>query len=846
MKRQGFRWGAGLALAAGVWAPAHAITFDIPLFGESLPATLNTMVTVGAAWRMESPASDLIGKANLNPDVCGGRFQSCQGLFTGQLHPSQQLTPGANPGALTMRIDDGNLNYDKHDLISGIGKITQDFNVTWDGFGIFARWLAFYDDVNYRLDERYTNRITPENRDQVGTTGNPESNRYFQRVFGPGGNFSAERSNDDVLEQVGAGFQLLDLNIYGDINLFENYPIRFKIGRQTLNWGESTLLAVNSLNSINPVNANNLYRIGFAVEEVFTPVGLALFSFEPFYNATAEVFYQYDWEPFEIPPPGSYFSFVDLGTPNINNFVNLSFGGSADDPASVGYFLDNPLALITPTSASVGRLPDREASNGGQFGVSFKYFAEDLNYGTEFGFYYSRLHSRLPFISFQSTDASCARAEGNPLQQNANSTLSFINTCQNVPGLTVAGARTQFLQDALPLVLNPANLGDLGIQNLPGGLNALLNLLGSLTTDIAPTPENKSQFDDAVPLDSGAIIFEYPEDIDTFGFSFNTTFGELALQGELAYRPNQPLQVAIMDLAFTGANPTLTRCHDPAVGCAGTSAGVGFNPDGSHGGAGGGANYGSSDAVENGNDGLGYNDTLNLFLGHVPGSARSFPSFIGPYRGYAQGEFPANSYIQGWEEFDVFQYNLGTTRVYGATENPFGADQVQLVSEFGFVHIPSLPGLDELQIEGPGIYTHASAGADGSGANGSQQACGANNPTCITGADGLRFNPTQAPLDAYVDKFSWGYRVIAIVRYESVFPGISFEPFFIWSHDVQGTSPGPAEIFVEDRKSVTLSVETRYKSALSMTLGYQWFTGAGSENLYRDRDFAQAVVQYLF
>ena len=39
-----------------------------------------------------------------------------------------------------------------------------------------------------------------------------------------------------------------------------------------------------------------------------------------------------------------------------------------------------------------------EAKNGGQFGLSLRYYAEKLR-GTEFGFYYLNYHSRLPLIS---------------------------------------------------------------------------------------------------------------------------------------------------------------------------------------------------------------------------------------------------------------------------------------------------------------------------------------------------------------------------------------------------------------------------------------------------------------
>ncbi|MEQ1440026.1 DUF1302 family protein [Fontimonas sp. SYSU GA230001] len=836
-----------LAAASVLICSASAQALDLSLDSDGdWSAILNTTVVGGAGWRMQGRHSDLVGKANLDPTVCSHQYQSCQGLFMTQTYPGERIR--TSRGQPSMRADDGNLNYDKHDLFSGLIKVTQDLTITHGDFGLFAKWLYFYDFVNNRFTEYHPNRITADNVDEVGFRGDPISNRYYDQTFGPGAVVRNRRNDGEVLRQVGTDLQLLDANVYGRLPLFGEKELSFKIGRQTVNWGESTLLAINSLNQANPVNANNLYRVGFQVEEVFTPVGMVFLSVEPFTNATLEFYYQYEWQPVEAPAPGSYFGFADVGTNNAVMNANLSFGGSAEDPDRVGFFLDNPLTLITPTTATVLRVRDNEASDQGQFGLALKYYAENLNNGTEFGFYFMNYHSKLPYVSFYATQASCARREGNSLGIDANSTVTFLQACPNLPVIAIDSARNQLTADSIDLILaRPAVIGDLGITD-PAVLANPLAALGVLQGLLLGGDPN-APFSNAVPLDTGMIQFEYPEDIQLFGVSFNTTVGDYSIQGEVAYRPKQPLQVAIADLSFAAAGPTLTRCHDPALNCAGSSAGSGFFEDGSHSSLSNGNYYGSSDYS-------GFNDTINILLGHAPGSARSFPNFIIPYRGGVVGENaptdmnqPLNSknpgYIRGWEEFETYQFNFGFTRVYGATDNPFGADQIQFVGEFGAVWIPGLPPLDQLQIEAPGIFTSATAGADGTGADGSRQAC-SNVVTCIVGPDGLRFNPTQADLDAFVDKFSWGYRLIAIVKYEGIWGPISMQPFMIWAHDVNGTGPGPAENFVEGRKQALFNLETRYRSSLSLTLGYGWFFGAGPHNLYRDRDFAQAFVKYQF
>src|SRR3546814_4729061 len=75
-------------------------------------------------------------------------------------------------------------------------------------------------------------------------------------------------------------------------------------------------------------------------------------------------------------------------------------------------------------------------------------------------------------------------------------------------------------------------------------------------------------------------------------------------------------------------------------GCKGTHFGQGFvDGDGTRG------DYGSSDFLDiNGNNP--YPDTVNLLVGHLPGSARAYPSFVIPYRGGVAGENPGTDYSQ--------------------------------------------------------------------------------------------------------------------------------------------------------------------------------------------------------
>ena len=825
--------GAGAALrlallAAALWcAPAAALNFEWQGWGdEPIVGVSNTALTLGAAVRMEDRAEDLVGKANQNPELCGrpeGRlyYQGCQGLFREQVFTANRLV-GA-PGQFTNNADDGNLNYDKYDFTQAPFKLTQDLGLTWKEFGFFGRGLFFHDLVNDSFREYHPNRVTRENRFRVGyastngtellplpgvptPVGLPVNNVRTDSVpcppdrnpsggpcgivYGPGGVVRNKRKDKETLKQIGQDLQLLEFNVYGNLPLPRTErELGFKLGRQIVNWGESTVLFFDSINQVNPPNANNLFRVGSTLEESFVPVNLLHLSASLTESIAVEGFYQLEWQPLEAPAPGSFYSPIDIGTNNAVNTVGLGFGGGPEDPDRVAYLIDNPLSGLTNTSQAAVRLPDREPSDTGQYGLKLAHYAEWLNNGTELSFYYMNYHSRVPFLSVISVPEGCGK--------QATNTLTFTLACPDVP--------------LFHSLLDPNN--------------------------------PKGATDDAVYFDRIRLQVEYPEDIEMYGFSFNTSFGELAVQGEVAYRPDAPLQVDVEDLGLAGFGPSATNCHLRSAGCTGSTVGYGITPDGSTG------VYTASDFVVDRNGTRGdFTDTFDLIVGHAAGSGRFFPSFIIPYRGGTLGLNPPNSYIRGWEHFDTYQFNLGGTYVMGSTHpvsSLIRSDQIIALFEAGATWVPDLPPLDVLQLEAPGTFLHASAGADGSGADRSRQAC-STNQACSFGPDGLRFNPHQEDLELFPDEWSYGYAMVAAVRYESVMPGISLQPFLIWKHDVGGTAPGLAGNFIEGRKLADLLLEVRYKADLSFNVGYTAIFGGGRANLLRDRDNLRFFVRYQF
>lgn len=834
-----------LVASSGLWptlGPAIDFNFDV---GEyPVEAVLNNTATLGAAWRLENRKDYLIGKSSLDPDVCAGVYQACQGLQRLQNYPAEKLR--RSRGAASNNFDDGNLNYSQGDIVQAPFKFNQDLTLTSGNYGLFLRTVLIYDHPNYHnFVQTQRNAITPENADDVafdgvvGLGGEQIENRYLPRVFGAGAATREERTDDEALDQLGLRYDILDFNVFGKFELPDERELLVRLGRQQINWGESTVAVINSVNQVNPVNANSLYRVGFGLlEELFSPVGMLRLSTELVDNVGIDVYYQYEWEPIEIPTPGSFMSFADVGSYNLIDNVNASFGGSAVDTERVGFPLNNPLTTVANTSATIDRVHDRNPSDQGQYGISLKYYADWLNNGTDLSVYFVNYHSKLPYVSAIAADASCARREGNPLGRDSVNTFELLNDCPNLPlSSSTLGVANLLTNDVVSLLAqSPLTAADFGLGELTTPLQVINGLAGLLT------PKPGQPFSSVVQLDSPDIFLEYPENRQMYGFSFNTTYGEYSFQGELAYRPNVPLQVALVDVLFTSLGPTLSRCDHEGIQCQGTTNTLGFTENG----GGQYSLYPSNDFV----DASGANpfpDTINLFVGSVPGSRRSFPSYLEAYRGVPMGETAPRSYVQGWIPGKVMQYTFGATRVLGASENWFGADQIILLPEIAATHVLNMPDFDELQIEGPlSSYTHASAGADGSGADGSRQACANNTRTCTVGPDGLRFNPFQARRDAFADAFSWGYRLVALTRYESVLPGISIAPLFIWQHDVGGNAPGPGGNFVEGRKTLFSILEIRYEKSLSFNIIYNAFFGAGQDNVYQDRDNAGFFVKYQF
>jgi hypothetical protein len=470
---------------------------------------IDTTVSYGAAWRVQERDDRLVGKANLNPFVGVD-------LSTGQASSLAQRI--AAPGRWSINSDDGNLNYDQGDLISNPLKFTSDIAFNGPTWGAFMRVTGFYDFEN-------------------------ADNRNLSKV---------------AKEFVGEDFRLLDAYVYKDFDI-GNQIASVRLGRQVVSWGESTFIQ-QGINVINPVDVSKIRVAGAELKEAFLPIDMISFSTSITDNLSMEAVYMFEFEQVDPDPAGTYFSNNDFATPG-GEYVALGFGivPELSDFNAIGQ-LPLPPSLIAATQAnilnfSIARQTTPDTDDDGQYGIAFRYYAEQLN-STEFGLYYLNYHSRLPLIS------------GYALGQ---------------PGVGLG-------------VTSPS---------------------------------------------SGAYFTEYPEDINLYGLSFNTTINPwgMSLQGELSYRDNVPLQIDDVEVLFAALSP--------------------LNP-----------------------------------LIEAP-----FNRFVSQLGNYGPGE-----YIRGWERHEVSQLQFTATKLFGPNEF-FGTDQIVLLGEVGFTNVWDLPDQSVLRYNGPGTDT---------------------------------------------------------------------------------------------------------------------------------------------
>lgn len=304
-----------------------------------------------------------------------------------------------------------------------------------------------------------------------------------------------------------AGFQLLDAFVYHfyDIN---GEPGSARLGKQVVNWGESIFIQ-GGLNVVNPFNQAALRRPGSEVKDALVPVNLVYMTQNLNEALSFDAFYQLDWEQTQLDNCGTFFSGNDFIPEGCES---LDVGGRQVNLAVANRGLGPFGVMMNEEGVRIPRAGDQDARNSGQWGVSLHGYVAPLD--TEFGVYAANYHSRSPYLGTVSSP--------------------YFNNTAFAPQLC----------------------GNLGVPS--GGCGAFLG--SSAGQSLAG----------ALRMGTSQYLAQYPEDIRLYGLTFSTNLRTgTALQGELSYRPNMPVQLNGTDvlqslLNIDGRSPLAEPGQRPA------------------------------------------------------------------------------------------------------------------------------------------------------------------------------------------------------------------------------------------------------------------------------------------
>ncbi|MDX1589139.1 MAG: DUF1302 domain-containing protein [Oleiphilaceae bacterium] len=341
----------------------------------------------------------------------------------GNLGPEFAFT---NQGASSTNFDDGNLNFERGDAYSTVASGRLDlFTQYRPSRGNISRFGGF---LRSRYSYDFTLRKEDFATDPVGQ----------RREL-------TEQGHDNAAEG-----EFLDAYVFVD-GFVADMPFGVRYGRQVLNWGESTFIQ-NGINTTSPIDAQAFRQPGAELKDVLIPVEM-LYGNITRGDLTLEAFLQTKWEPFEIDDCGTYFSTADVASDGCGPIL---LAGQVPDSQAIeeGIF--------------AGREADKQPADKGQYGIAARYFSVALD--GELGFYYQKLHSRLPILGvrfnnpsddpngeFTTNDAPNTALPSYFLEYPEDIDQFGISYSSTLPDGTSIGAEYSFKKD-VPLQINTTDL----------------------------------------------------------------------------------------------------------------------------------------------------------------------------------------------------------------------------------------------------------------------------------------------------------------------------------------------------------------------------------------------------
>ncbi len=209
--------------------------------------------------------------------------------------------------------------------------------------------------------------------------------------------------------------------------------------------------------------------------------------------------------------------------------------------------------------------------------------------------------------------------------------------------------------------------------------------------------------------------------------------------------------------------------------------------------------------------------TTNDLLGDLLGQATAIVS--GKKASIAGKQVGLGDSIHNYERVEAFNTSLGTIYNFGPV---LSFDSLFGVAELASEHYRA----DNLQ------YT----------------ACNNVTGKCATRYYSGRQNSSyvdDADRDSQINKNAYGYTLLLNGTWNDVYAGVNLSPYAVYKNDFEGNSSQTGN-FIEGRQAYTLGLRASYLSSLEAELAYTEYSGAGEDNVSRDRDNIGVNVKYSF
>jgi hypothetical protein len=867
------------------------------------PATLEEFYSPLAVEGTDTPITDVNEQSNggvslEDNETCTTDAGNAYGQFC------QRVTSVPNFDG-SINTDDGRLNFDRDDLISGPLKITSELEAAYKNVTFFARASAFYDAVLEKDD-----------------------------------NFDRSSLNDKGRTNSGRNLELLDAYVDYDGEV-ANLPFSIRAGRQVINWGEATFIPGGN-SAFSPIDVSAIRRPGAEIKEALLPVEALYGSVALPYDLTLEA-YVGGWDEFKLDKGGTAFGGSDVFTPGSTggNPENVYFVGGGkrsgqqfacdtDALTSAGMAASAAIASAVLATGAIdcannpnidvlrdwteGRAEQERYAAGDtnvvfglanddgseSFGLALRWYAENLN-STEFAAYYQRVDSRLPYISYKTgkagVTASSTGYHSTEVGRGAGITGCLglitgdatagklydprhVNTKVNDPYGLLENATIQTVASNTAAGVSAQSLSD------SNALSAVTVAQANALRAAARTARAAEADGGVLPdTDEGDLPFEDDDDLSIEGAM--TAEDKLAAQlaPSLAvleilsqYQRNESLpKDSVAYLQETNcltylAQRDSTRTFGSAFEAGGqlpTGAtnlqldyniglfaeypeveimGFSFNTTAFGWGVQGDFTFRPEMPLQLDTDTMTISALFNNCAFATVGALEPLYQSGATYSNEHVGEIGCTDqdrYLKGYTtDHDAYTWDIGTTATF-TRSNPvisaLGADLGILLTEFQGVIAEDI---EEERGNTGGIT--ALGGAKG---------ITPLSNVCTAGSD-LPLNGILSIDDRTIDNAkgycratdsSWGGVIFAQLQYNNVFgTPISVNPTFVYNHGIEGYSPSPLGFWREGVGSSSFRLDARYLDAWQFGLAYTSYHGEQERTRNLDRDTLAASVSYAF